>query len=142
MAAKKSSSGKNVRGEGNTEEVDEFMSRLEHPLKEEIEVIRALILDAHSGITESIKWNAPSFYFRDYFATFHLRAKKGVQIILHRGAKVKAGDPEEITIHDEAGLLTWLASDRCSIQFYNKKDVIDNRAAFQSIINQWITFLR
>ncbi len=36
------------------------MAGLEHPLKAEIEALRDIILRAHPGITELIKWNAPS----------------------------------------------------------------------------------
>jgi hypothetical protein len=48
---------------------------------------RQIILDADASIAEGIKWNAPSFYTSEYFATIQLRAKDGVQVILHLGAK-------------------------------------------------------
>jgi hypothetical protein len=41
-------------------EVREFISELSHPLKAGIEDVRA-ILASDDGITEHIKWNAPSF---------------------------------------------------------------------------------
>jgi hypothetical protein len=44
-------------------EVDLFMSGLDHPLKEGVERLRAAILDSNGGITEHVKWNAPSFCY-------------------------------------------------------------------------------
>jgi len=49
--------------------VDEFMHKLDHPLKPVLEAVRKTNLGAHPEIGEGIKWNAPSFYFKDYFAT-------------------------------------------------------------------------
>ena len=41
--------------------VVEFLNNLEHPLKNEIEEVRKIILSVDEQITEHIKWNAPSF---------------------------------------------------------------------------------
>src|ERR687893_3292036 len=44
-----------------SQEVDRFMSGLDHPLKEGVEQLRAAILDSNDDITKHIKWNAPMF---------------------------------------------------------------------------------
>ena len=67
-----------------TSDVESFIASLEHPFKREILALRAVILAADDGIAESIKWNAPSFSTSEHFATFHLRARDGVQVVLHR----------------------------------------------------------
>ena len=72
-----------------TEAVDKFVRELEHPLKPVLEAVRKTILGAHPGIGEGIKWNSPSFYFKDYFATAGPRSKDFVQVVFHCGAKVK-----------------------------------------------------
>lgn len=71
----------------NNNAVNEFMAGLEHPLKAEIEIVRAMILGTDEGIAERIKWNAPSFYCKDDFATFKLRPMQTVQVVLHTGQK-------------------------------------------------------
>src|SRR5262245_66652238 len=80
----------------DSEAVDEFMSRLKHPLKAEMETLRGIILGASSEITEGIKWNSPSFYCHEWFATCNVRDNDCILIVLHQGAKVKdnstAGD--------------------------------------------------
>ena len=66
--------------------MDAFLASLDHPFLREILALREIILGADPSIVEGIKWNAPSFRTSEYFATFHLRARDGVQLILHRGA--------------------------------------------------------
>ena len=48
-----------------------FMGRLEHPLKEGIEQLRAAILGSNDQITEHMKWNAPSFRYSGEGSTDH-----------------------------------------------------------------------
>jgi Domain of unknown function (DU1801) len=63
------------------------MRILDHPSKQLIEAIRKSLLNADRSIDEGIKWNSPSFRTTEHFATMNLREKKGVGLILHRGAK-------------------------------------------------------
>ena len=44
-----------------TEQVDEFMEKLDHPFKAEVQTMREMIRNVNKDITEQIKWNAPSF---------------------------------------------------------------------------------
>lgn len=117
------------------ESADAFLAALDHPHKPAILAIREIILGT-PGVTEGIKWNAPSFRTTEWFATFHLRAKTGVQVILHLGAKVRPGD--SITITDADGLLTWLGKDRASVTFADAADVAAKHEAFAALIRQWI----
>lgn len=121
-------------------DVDAFLAALHHPHKTEIVELRRIILAADPSIAEGIKWNAPSFRTAEWFATFHLRAKDGAQIILHRGAK-KRGDADDFALADPAGLLEWLGPDRASIQFRDSADVAAKEADFTALIRGWITQL-
>jgi hypothetical protein len=121
-----------------TEAVDEFMGKLDHAFKAEIQAIRKTILSADSAIAEGIKWNAPSFRTTEYFATTNLREKAGIGIILHLGAKVRETGPDGLTISDPEGLLKWLARDRAAVVFRDLKDVIDKQSAFENLIRQWV----
>lgn len=123
----------------DSDEVTEFMRTFEHPLKAEIEAVRALILDADTSIGEGIKWNAPSFCVQEYFATIHIKNTKAVQIILHLGAKARAS--KDFTIEDPNGLLEWLGKDRASVKFNELETIHANAAAFSSIVSQWIKHL-
>ncbi|MBC7841490.1 MAG: DUF1801 domain-containing protein [Gemmatimonadaceae bacterium] len=118
--------------------VTAFMATLEHPRKSEIEALRQVILAADPSIADGVKWNAPSYRTTEYFATTHLRAKQGVGIILHLGAKVKATAVIGITIADPTGMLTWLAKDRAQATFTDLADIAARASVFQTLLRDWI----
>jgi len=124
------------RGSQTDPAVIAFLRDLNHPLKKEIEAVRQIILGASPKIREGIKWNAPSFRTTEYFATFNLRADR-VWLILHLGAKVR-DNTTSLKIADPAGLLEWLAKDRCVVKFSDAKDVKAKRAALAAVIRAWI----
>jgi hypothetical protein len=126
------------RGASAPEDVETFLASLEHPFKQEILALRRMILGADPSIAEGIKWNAPSFRTSEYFATFQLRAKDGVQVILHLGAKKRDTATTGIGVADPEGLLEWLAKDRASVRFQDLKDIDARRAAFVDVIREWI----
>lgn len=118
--------------------VDTFMALLEHPAKDAIELLRSAILASDPSITEGIKWKAPSFKVQEYFATINLRAKAGVGLVLHFGAKVRAFSAGKEAIQDPGAILKWLAKDRAMIEFKDAKDVKARTPALQAILRQWI----
>jgi hypothetical protein len=138
VASKASSTKPTNRSASAPENVETFLASLDHPFKQEILALRQIILDADPSIAEDIKWNAPSFRTSEYFATFHLRAKDGVQVILHLGARTRATSTSGIAIADPESLLKWLAKDRASATFRDLKDIDARRSAFANIIRQWI----
>ncbi len=138
MAAKVSNPKPTKPSASASESVETFLAALDHPLKPVILALRQIILNADSSIAEGIKWNVPSFRTTEYFATFHLRAKDSVQIILHLGAKVRDSATTGIAIADPDSLLEWLAKDRALLKFADLPAVEANQAAFEKIIRQWI----
>ncbi len=77
----------------NRQNVDEFMEELDHPFKAEVQTVREIIKNSHQDITEEIKWNAPSFSYKDeYLVTFNLREKKRIHLVFHNPqiARVKS----------------------------------------------------
>ena len=138
MASKASSKKPAKRSASAPEDVETFLASLDHPFKQEILALRQIILGADPGIAEGIKWNAPSFRTSEYFATVHLRAKDGVQVILHLGAKTRDSSNSGVVIADPESLLEWLARDRASAKFRDLKEVEARRSAFANVIRQWI----
>lgn len=119
--------------------VEEFLAQLEHPLLDEIHELRQLILSIDSSIKEAIKWNAPSFYTTEHFATMRLHGKQPLQLILHLGV-AKQALPSG-TIDDPTGLLTWLAADRATVTFTHAGAVAAIREPLSAIIRQWIRYV-
>ena len=116
--------------------VDAFMAELSHPHKSAVAALREVILATDPAIAEGVKWNAPSFRTSGYFATTHLRAKTGIGLILHLGAKPR--DLDALPLDDPQGLLTWLAKDRALVSLADVNDVRDKAMALQALLRQWL----
>lgn len=126
------------RGAPAPADVETFFATLDHPHAAELRLLRQIILAADPSIAEGIKWNVPSFRTTEYFATLHLRAKRGVGVIMHFGAKKRDDLSARAAIADEGAVLEWLAEDRAVATFLDLKDVEARRAAFTEILRQWI----
>lgn len=107
-------------------------------MKTEIETICEII--RHSGVelSEHIKWNAPSFcYHGDDRVTLKLNSPTTVDLVFHRGSKVK-DMPSCRLIEEPTGLLKWAANDRGFISFSSLEDIQNKKDAVTHIINQWV----
>jgi len=111
--------------------VDEFMARLDHPLKAEIEAVRQIILGVHPGITEQIKWAGPCFSYKEYLVTFNPRATNHVHLVFHNGA----------VLHDSTGLLEGTYVDRRMAYFRDMAEVEAKKPALENVIKEWIQLM-
>lgn len=121
-----------------TNSVDAFLEAIDHPSKPEIVALRAIILGVDDRIGESVKWKAPSFYTTEHFATFNLRAKEGVQVVLHLGATPRPDATVRASVTDPSKLLVWKSADRATVTFRDLSDVKTKRKAFADVVRQWI----
>jgi len=69
----------------SSKKVDDFLSGLDHPLKQEMKAIRQLIMEVDPSITEEVKWGGPSFCYKGDMATFSPRVKDQAVLVFHRG---------------------------------------------------------
>lgn len=119
-------------------EVTGFLDSLDHPFRKEIEQLRLIILSAEAGLTESIKWNGPNYSFAgEDRITMRIHPPKQLQLIFHRGAKVKA-QPEHKLIQDDFNLLVWKENDRAVASFKNMEDLDKSTDKLKSLIKAWI----
>ena len=119
-----------MNSEHKTDEVNTFMQQLEHPLKAEIEAVRAIIKANHK-IAERIKWNAPSFFYTDDLATIHVKAKQHVHLIFHHPPIVKI----------KSALLEGDYKDRRMMYFINMKEVNARKKELIKIVNGLIKIM-
>lgn len=116
--------------------VDDFIATLAHRRKDEIERLRALIKAADPGLTETIKWNAPSLGYDDDRVTFRLQPGDRVELIFHRGAKPKA--LAGFTFDDASGLLKMLAADRDMVSFTDAADIEAKADRLAELVRAWM----
>jgi Domain of unknown function (DU1801) len=117
-------------------EVAEFIRELSHPLKPGVEQLRAAILAADDGITEKIKWKAPSFCWHgEDRVTFRLQPGNRLQLIFHRGAKVREDD---FGFEDDTGLMEWASDDRAVVTFSDLDDVAAKLPPVTGLVRRWM----
>lgn len=117
----------------NIETVDEYMTKLKHHLKAEVEALRSIILNANSKIAERVKWNSPSFYYKKDLAAFNLRAVGFVHIVF----VFYNGD----MIHESGGLLEGDYKDRRMAKFYSMEDIISKKTLLEKVVNDWLALI-
>ena len=118
--------------------VDAFMATLDHPHADAVQRLRALVLGVDPTIAEGIQWNAPSWRTAEYFATTQLRAKRGIGLVLHLGARDRRVPAGGLAIDDPDGLLVWRAPDRALLTFADRAERDARVGAVQAVLRQWI----
>lgn len=124
--------------ENRNADVDEFLDSIEHSRKAEVTKVRMAILAAEPEITETIKWNAPNFrYAGEDRVTFRLQPGDQVQIVFHRGVRVR-DDHDTFTVSDPAGLLVWRSPDRAVATLANADETDTRLVALTELVGRWI----
>jgi hypothetical protein len=129
----------------NTAEVDAFMQKLDHPMKDVLQALREVILAADSGVGEHIKWNAPSFLYTGEMAPFNPKEYKRyiivsnffkqdcIRLVFPSGAKV-----ERYIRHTGRRLRRW--AENCTLfsacQMWKPGDLI-----CMQLIKTWLSLL-
>lgn len=129
--AKKTAAAKAPKDSNQTAEVDAWMAQLNHPLKAEIEAVRSIIKEANSKINERVKWNAPSFFYKEDMVTFHPRPLEHVHLVFHH--------PAIVTIDSE--LLEGDYKDRRMMYLKNMKDINAKKKTLQRIMNELVKII-
>ncbi len=76
-------------------DVDAWFAEYDHPLKDAMQRVRALIL-ADERMTETIKWKSPTFMYEGNMASFNPRTKAHVSLMFHTGASIPGDHPRLI----------------------------------------------
>lgn len=119
-------------------DVTRFLDELHHPLRSEIEALRLVILEASALLEENIKWNGPNYSVgAEDRITMRIQPPKQIQLVFHRGAKVKE-QPKERIVQDPSGLLMWKENDRAVASFKNQEAVEAGREALSVIVREWL----
>jgi hypothetical protein len=121
----------------NPPTVDAYLAALSHPHKAGVLALREAILGVDDRICETVKWNAPSFYIDDHFATFRLHPAPVLQLILHAGAKASP-EPRRMVLDDPGGWLKWPARDRCVIAFSSDADARTRADPVAGLVRDWV----
>ena len=106
------------------------MNDVDHPFKAEMQAVRQVILSASPKIVERIKWNAPSFHYKQDLGAFHTQSAECAHLILLF--------PEGNGMHDDSGLLEGNHKNRREAKFHSMEDVAEKKSALEKLVRRWV----
>lgn len=109
-------------------DVDRYLADKQHPLTEEIQALRKIILETDPRMEECIKWSSPTFTYKGNMASFFMNAKKMVSLMFHKGA----------LLPNSSGLLEGEGKEARTARFSNMADIAFKKEALESVVREWI----
>lgn len=109
----------------DSEQVELYMKTLSgHPLLAEVEALRTILKKSSPKLNERIKWNAPSYYYKEDIVTFGPRKDDKVLLVFHHPHIVKI----------KSDLLEGDYKDRRLAWFSNMKEIKSNKKDLTNIM--------
>ena len=119
--------------------VEEFLAAQPPGRREEMEVLRQIVLDADSGLSEHIKWNSPSYVFNGADRVTVNAHARGVRLILHWGTRIAEDKTVAPTFDgDPFGLLTWHSNIRASLSVTDLADLRAKHDQIRDVVRRWL----
>ena len=109
-------------------EVDAWFAAYDNPQKDLVMAVRDVILGADERVTETIKWQAPTFVYKGNIASFYPKAKQHVSLMFHTGA----------SLPDPTGLLEGTGDTSRVAKFADPADLEAKRPALQDLVRAWV----
>ena len=111
-------------------DVDKYLDQKQHPLTNEIQRVRELMLEADPRVEEVIKWSSPTFMYKGNIASFFMNSKKHVSLMFHKGA----------LLPNRSGLLEGDGKEARTAKFSDLDDIEKKAAAVKATVQEWIEF--
>ena len=108
--------------------VDAWFEKYDNPQKDLVQSVRQVILDTDPQVTETIKWQAPTFLYRGNIASFYPKTKTHVSLMFHTGA----------SLPDPYGVLEGDGATSRVLRILNHDDLTAKTAAIRGLVTSWI----
>ncbi len=108
------------------QQVIAYMARLKGKQFEEVDAVRKLIRKSSKKLQERIKWNAPSYYYKEDVVTFGPYKPGKLLLVFHHPAVVKV----------KSELLQGDYKDRRLVYFKDAKEAEKNKKELARIVNE------
>jgi hypothetical protein len=109
-------------------DVDAWFERYDNPQKDLVMAIRDCVLAVDPRVSETIKWQAPTFMYRGNIASFYPKATKHASLMFHTGARLP----------DPSGLLEGEGGTSRVAKFADRADLDAKGDALQDLVRAWI----
>ena len=115
----------------DAEHVAAHMAALDHPLKKDMEALMKVVQKADAKLSERIKWNAPSYYYKEDIVTFGPLRTGKLFLVFHH--------PSIMNITSE--ILEGDFKDRRLAYFHGSADIKAKQAEVKRIISETIAYI-
>lgn len=113
-------------------QVNEWMNRLDPAIRPAVNAVRKIIKTAGPELNERIKWNAPSYYYKEDIVTFGpARSKDKIMLVFHHPSIVKI----------KSELLEGDYKDRRLVYINSEKEIRDAKKELERIIKESVKML-
>ena len=114
------------------EQVNDWMDKLDASFKPSVNAVRKIIKTAAEKLTERVKWNAPSYYYKEDIVTFGpTKAKDKIILVFHH--------PNIVKIRSE--LLQGNYKDRRLVYLNSIKEIKVAQKELERIVNQSVAMI-
>ena len=114
------------------EQVNEWMGKLGAEMKPAVDAVRKIIKTAGPELNERIKWNAPSYYYKEDIVTFGpTKSKDKIILVFHHPKIVKI----------KSDLLKGDYKDRRLTYFNSLNEIKDGKKELERIIKESIEMI-
>jgi len=114
------------------EQVNEWMNKLDTQMKPAVNAVRKIIKTAGPKLNERIKWNAPSYYYKEDIVTFGpARSKDKIILVFHHPNIVKIS----------SSLLQGDYKDRRLVYFNSLSEIRSGKKELERIINESVKMM-
>lgn len=114
------------------EQVNEWLKKLDPEMKPAIDAVRKIIKTAGPKLNERIKWNAPSYYYKEDIVTFGpVRSNDKVILVFHHPNIVKI----------KSALLEGDYKDRRLVYFNSLIEIKSGKRELERIIDESVRMM-
>lgn len=116
----------------DAEQLEAWLKELSPDYKPAVDTIRSIIKKAEPRLNERIKWNAPSYYFKEDIVTFGpLRSPGKIILVFHHPSIIKI----------KSGLLQGDYKDRRLVYLNSIKEIKEAKRELEKIVKESVQML-
>lgn len=112
--------------------VEAWFESYDNPQQDLVRAVREVVLSVDPRVSETIKWQAPTFMYRGNIASFYPRATKHVSLMFHTGA----------SLPDPQGVLAGEGETSRVLQIIDADDLAAKTDALRGLVSDWIALHR
>ncbi len=130
---------------GAAESVPGLLNSYPANVRQAVEAVRHAMADL-KNIQEGVKWNSVSFRTAgdsgEWFATVNARAKEGIVLVLHAGAKGKRDIKSHLSDVQGAEHLKWLGTERAVVSVESADAWKQKWKVLRRVVSYWAECVR